>query len=237
VQGLTADIDVRHADGKARFVAEARPMLEKVPPGPYRELLLDRLAQAIGVSAERFLTIVGPVASAAASGGASPRAQGSAAPAVAPVARRAAMSAGRGSLLRQAIQLLVHHPAIAARIAEAQRASLAELDEPGVPVLVSMLDDLVENPAQSTAQLLERWRDRPEYARLGQLAAAESLAPTPAAAAEELRRAIDKLIDHVAQGRLDALLAKSRTATLDEHEKDELRRLMARRVSDPYGGD
>jgi hypothetical protein len=183
------------------------------------------------VSAERFMTIVGPVASNAGQDTAQ-RGETKASP-----PRRAAASVGRGSLLRQAIQLLLHHPAIASQVAEGQRALLAELAEPGVPVLVQMLDDLVEHPAQSTAQLLERWRERPEYGRLGQLATAESLAPTPAAAAEELRRAIDKLIDHVAQSRLDALLEKSRGATLDEIEKDELRRLMTRRVSDPYGGD
>lgn len=235
VQGLAEDIDVRHADGKARFVAEAHPMLEKVPAGPYRELLLDRLAQAIGVSAQRFMTIVGPVgvsgtAAAAVAGNVSSAGR-------APTPRRAAPSAGRGSLLRQAIQLLLHHPGAAARIAEAQRASLAELNEAGVPVLVQMLDDLAEQPATSTAQLLERWRGRPEHARLGELATMESLAPTPAAAAEELRRAIDKLIDHAAQARLDALLDKSRRALLDGNEKDELRRLTARRVDDPYGGD
>ena len=49
VTHLAEDIDISHADGKARFVAEARPLLERVPPGPYRELLLDRLAAAIGV--------------------------------------------------------------------------------------------------------------------------------------------------------------------------------------------
>src|SRR5262249_49780149 len=62
VAPLAETIDITHADGKARFVAEARPLLERVPEGAYRELLLDRLAEAIGVSAERFLKIVGPMA-------------------------------------------------------------------------------------------------------------------------------------------------------------------------------
>ncbi|RYG79344.1 DNA primase, partial [bacterium] len=50
VQYLLQSIDVRHADGKARFVAESRPLLERLPPGPYRELLLERLAEVVGVS-------------------------------------------------------------------------------------------------------------------------------------------------------------------------------------------
>ena len=35
------------------FVALARPLFEKMPAGVYRELLLERLAQAIGMSAPR----------------------------------------------------------------------------------------------------------------------------------------------------------------------------------------
>src|SRR5688572_27257303 len=61
VAHLAEAIDISHADGKARFVAEAKPLLARVPAGAYRELLLDRLAEAIGVSAARFLTIVGPM--------------------------------------------------------------------------------------------------------------------------------------------------------------------------------
>jgi DNA primase len=226
VQGLLEDIDVSHADGKARFVAEARPLLDRVPAGPYRELLLDRLAQAIGVSAERFVTIVGPVTPHAAVQGNAPAIR----------LRRPAPGAGRGSLLTQAIKHLVDHPAIAREISEARRALLAEVQEPGIPTLVSILDDLVEHPATVSAQLLERRRDAPEYHRLVELAAGEPLAPSTKAAREELLTAIDKLIDHAAQARLEQLRVKP-LGDLSAPEKDELRRLLSRRVPDPLGSD
>ena len=35
---------LKHADGKARFIALARPLIEKIAPGVYRDLLLERIA-------------------------------------------------------------------------------------------------------------------------------------------------------------------------------------------------
>ena len=122
VQHLAGAIDISHADGKARFVAEARPLLERMPEGPYRELLLDRLAEAIGVSAERFLKIVGPMTTPASS---------IPAPAQAPPrSPRTARSTGRGSLVRQAVQTLLHFPGTVARIPATEIEALGSLDEP-----------------------------------------------------------------------------------------------------------
>ena len=219
VQYLLQDIDVTHADGKARFVAQARPLLERLPDGPYRELLLDRLAQAIGVSAERFLKIVGPVAAAPAD---------SAAPERRPL-QRTARSAGRGSMVRQAVQNLLHFPATAARITEPQRAALAFIDAPGVDVLKLLLDDLAASPATNTGQVLERWRDSPVGERLSRLAAAEMITPDAKAAGNELATAVQKLLDLTAGARLDALLEKARNGGLSDEEKRELTTLMATR--------
>src|ERR1700691_4177620 len=54
VAPLGEQADVSHADGKAHFVALVRPLLEKVTPGVYRELLLDRVAAALSLPAERL---------------------------------------------------------------------------------------------------------------------------------------------------------------------------------------
>ncbi len=229
VQGLIEDIDVRHADGKARFVAEARPMLEKVPAGPYRELLLDRLAQAIGVERgavhddrraddDRQLCNDQP-------------------PSKRRACQRVAVSAGRGSIVTQCVKQLLDFPAIANSVGEAKRTALAMVNLPGVPFLVELMDGLIESPATSTAQIEERYRDRPEYRRIRELAAAETLSENAASATKELAGAVDKLIDQAATDRANELMAKSKQSNLDESEKDELRRLMSRRVGDPYGGD
>jgi DNA primase len=219
VQHLMESIDVAHADGKARFVAEARPLLERVPAGPYRELLLERLADAIRVSAARFLEIAAPA----------PPPPPASAPEGGPRLRRPE-SAGRGNLVRQAVQALLHFPAIAQRISGADRNRLAALEQPGTSVLVTLLDQLAANPAQSAAQILERWRDHAYAARLAQLASGESLLADAAAAAAELQNVVRRLLDHGPSARLDALIEKSRGAPLDDDEKRELAELMAQRA-------
>jgi DNA primase len=220
VMHLSGAIDISHADGKARFVAEARPLIERMPEGPYRELLLDRLASAIGVSAERFLKIVGPMTTPESSG---PR------PAPAPPRpARTARSTGRGSLVRQAVQVLLHFPGVGARIPPAEIQALGTLDEPGVEILVQLLETLRVQPAASTAQLLERWRDHPAAERLGRLAAEPSIVPDEPAALDELKNALQKLAQGTAAAELDALIAKEQGAGLSPEERDRLKELLRR---------
>jgi DNA primase len=222
VAHLAADIDITHADGKARFVAEARPLLERVPAGAYRELLLDRLAQAIGVSAERFLAIVGPINAA----------QGTVAGTREAARKRPARSAhstGRGGLVRQAVQNLLHFPAIAARLSVADRQALDAVDEPGVEVLRELLDTLQSQPALHTAQLLERWRDQPLAERLARLAAEPALLADEKAAGDEMITAVKKLAQGTAGAELDALIEKERNGGLDASERTRLRELLAAR--------
>ena len=220
VMHLSGAIDISHADGKARFVAEARPLLERMPEGPYRELLLDRLAQAIGVSAERFMKIVGPMAAPEAAG---------ANPAPAPPRpARTARSTGRGSLVRQAVQTLLHFPAAGARIPVADVQALHSLDEPGVDILHQLLEGLRQQPAASTAQLLERWRDHPAAERLGRLAAEPSIVPDEAAALNELQTALQRLAQGATAAELDALIAKEQGSGLSPAERDRLRELLRR---------
>jgi DNA primase len=136
--------------------------------------------------------------------------------------------AGRGNLVRQAIGLLVHHPSAAA--APVDLEALATVDRPGVPLLIELLTQLREDPAASTAVLLERWRDRSEHGPLARLASVESLVGDPTAAAAELRSAIARLVAEDDPGRrLDVLLAKARDTTLSETEKQQLQALLAAR--------
>jgi DNA primase len=217
VAHLTETIDVSHADGKARFVAEARPLLERVPAGTYRELLLDRLAQAIGVSAERFLTIVGPM---------NPPQEEAPRQGTAQRSPRSARSAGRGGLVRQAVKVLLDFPAIATRLSTPDRRALDGLDEPGVDILRELLDMLQTQPATNTAQLLERWRDHPHGERLMRLAADKSIVPDDIAAGDELVNAVQKLALGVAAAELDVLIAKEQSSGLDADERRRLLELL-----------
>ena len=75
----------------------------------------------------------------------------------------------------------------------------------------------------TTAMLLERWRERPEYHRLTELALAPSMVEGAAGAAKELQMAIQKLVEHHGPGRrVNELLRKAEEMGLNYDEKAEL---------------
>ena len=221
VQEITAQADLAHADGRARFAEIARPLVARIPEGVYRELLIERLAEAIRLPSNRLKELW-----AAANTAAPVRRDESAreSPRSAP---RAGQSAGRGGLMRQAVLTLVHHPRIATELAAADLETLAELDEPGADILRAMIEDLRGTPCTSTGQLLERWRDRPEAERLNRLAAIETLIADAAAALREFRNALSRMQAEQWKRRLDLLLEKEKAEGLAADERQELQRLIA----------
>jgi DNA primase len=218
VRELSAESDLGHADGRARFAESARPLFARVPEGVYRELLLERLASVIGLSAQRLTELWGS-------------ARAPLAPVATPAPRRplrAARGAGRGSLVRQAIVRLLHYPAIAAQVSTAERAGIESSTEAGVTLLAELLDDLTAHPAQVAAQVIQRFAERPEGESLQKLLEREEVIRDETAAAGELRAALVKLADQAAERRLEALEAKSRGGQLAAHEIEEFQRLIGK---------
>ena len=110
------------------------------------------------------------------------------------------LSAGRGSLVRQAIARLVRFPLIAGSISAAERAGLNTCEEPGIDLLRELLDDLRVHPLSVPAQVLERWADRSGGEHLGRLLEREEVLGDAQAAALELKAALAKLADQAVDG-------------------------------------
>jgi DNA primase len=218
VSWLSEQADVSHADGKARFVALAQPLLEKVAPGVYRELLLERIAAALQLTPERLRQWT-----------ARPPASGEAAAPRERAGPREPARTGRGSLITQAISLALHFPRAATAVTPEQRRALADLAHPGIIVLRDLLEEQAARPTGTMAQTLERWRERPEYGRLCELAASAplvGLATDHAAPGQELSYAVARLIDAQVRGsRLEVLIDKARLLPLSGEEKQELQAL------------
>jgi DNA primase len=216
VQQLMADVDLDHVDGRAKLIALAGPLFARMPEGIYREMLADRLASRAGVPANKLKEFfaAGETPKRFAGHGAEPAAR-----------RHGRMSVGRGNLLTQAISLVVHHPAAAAAIADPDL--LSGVDRPGVSVLKELLEQAATAASPSTAILLERWRDRPEYGRLAELAMQDPLVADTASAAKELKMAVEKLLEEFGPGRrMDELLKKAEELGLNYDEKAELSSLL-----------
>jgi DNA primase len=217
VREVSTDIDLSHADGRARFAEAARPLVAKLAHGLYRELVLERIAATIKLSSERLQELWGQASRA-------PQP-----PAPQRAAARTGISAGRGSLVRQAIVRLLQFPAIAARVTAQERADLDRLHEPGIELLRELLDDLKRAPAQISAQVIERWADKPERESLEKLLQKEDVITNAAAAGSELRAALVKLAELANTQRLQELELKSRSAELDGLELQEFQRLTTNR--------
>jgi len=230
VRELSEQADLSHADGRARFSELARPLFAKVQEGVYRELLLTRIAGVIGIAPQRLeeLWSGGSTATAASR-------NASETPTPAPTSRtanqgRARTSAGRGSLVRQAIVRLVRFPAIAQQVTVEERTGLNACEEPGIELLRALLDDLRERPLQIPAQVIERWADKPGGDVLEKLLQREEIITDAAGAAGELRGALIKLEATVAARRLEALEDKSRRMRLEPEELKEFQQLMLRKA-------
>jgi DNA primase len=212
INQLSAQVDIRSIDGRAQLGALARPLLERIPAGIFRELLADEVAKTVGLKSGRLTSMLGEGAETK--------------PATVEPARTTArpqVQAGRRNLVRQAISLLVHYPQIADKVV--LNPALATLARPGIALLIDLIEELGRRPCANTGALLERWRDRPDVEHLAKLAAQECLVDA-AGAARELVDAVQRLGEEAARLRTDFLLKKTDRT---DAEKAELQGLLARK--------
>ena len=243
---LREQADVSHADGRAKFVALARPLLAKIPQGVYLELLLARVAQEVGLATERLRELLHSDLAGASATDEAATADGGARSHGTRSARGRAREgtprggSGRRGLVTQAIQTLLHFPATAPAVPAAVLPALADISEEelgGIGMLRELLQALRANPQRTSSQLLEEWRERPEYRRLGELHAERVLLDAPQAG-PELMGILDRLIGQVSADRqsrrYDELLRKVEAGSATVQERSEFQALN-RRPGPPAG--
>ena len=216
IRELSAMSDLSSADGRARFSENARPLWAKLPEGVYRELMLTRIAEVVGIGAQRLEELW-------ASGNPGMVAAPTAAPQKRVPVRN--VHGGRGSLVRQAVLQLVSYPVIAQEVSQLEREALDGSEEPGIPLLRDLIDNLREHPAQNSAQVIERWAGKPGGDSLEKLLQREQIVADAVNAAAELHGALGELAHRVVEGRLKALEEKSLTSRLGPEELAEYQRL------------
>ena len=232
---LREQADLAHADGRAKFVALARPLLAKIPQGVYLELLLARIAQEVGLAADRLRELLhADLAAAPEVAGAD---DGDALRLQSANSRRGAergANTGRRGLVTQAIQTLLHFPATATAVPAAVLPALAEITETelgGIATLRDLLNALRAQPRRTASQLLEEWRERPEHRRLGELHA-ERILLDGSQAGPELLGILDRLIGQIGAERqarrYDELLRKVESGAVTAEERSEFQLLNRR---------
>lgn len=164
------------ADSRAQVLAQAEPLLEKLPPGVYRELLANELGHLVGIAPDRVLALLAAPTQAAK------------APATAAPAPRAGQ---KSKLMRHAIALVLQYPSIAAKIEPVEDFDAVTI--PGADLLRALLEAATAKPEITTAQLVERFREDSQGRYLPRLAV-DTLLDDAESAPEVLRDSLIKLV-------------------------------------------
>ncbi len=151
---LLNQTDLTRMDGKARLATLARPLISRVPEGPLRELMQQRLSDLTGVAPSGL----GGLATT---------------PPTVPHKRASARSK-RLSPLATAISVLVQRPQLATGL-DLPTAVVDTQDDPGVQLLTKVHGFARENPQLTTASLIERFRGDEQQPTLEKLASRNHL--------------------------------------------------------------
>jgi DNA primase len=215
VEELARQVDLASVDGRARLAELARPLVARVPHGVYRVLLMEKLAEAVGLPAAKLeVLLAGGSKVTRPRAGQLERTDG----------RRAAprRSADRPSVVRRAITLLLHHPETARRL---DVDCLAGVTRPGTELLRALIETVQHEPNITMAGLLERWRNDEQGRHLGKLAAVELPPPEEFDPAAELTHCLHQLARAGARDRVQFLVEKQTLGSLTDDERSELRQL------------
>lgn len=202
---LAHDVNLGTLDGKARLAERAKPLLAQIPDGAFGDLMRQRLTELTGVGA---------------------RASSPETHVPAQRARAAATPTSKRTVVRGAISLLLQRPALALELQPPFR--FAALRQPGIALLIDLLQLVYQRPDISTGSLIEHFDGRDEQAALQKLAT-HSLPGDEALWREEFLDAIGQLDRQTAQQRIDELQAKWReigkSSALSPDEHVELKEL------------
>ena len=214
IEELASQVDMQTVDGRARLAELARPLVNKIPAGVYRELLIESLAEAVGLTAPKLEKMIAVGATQAR--GTTVRFAG------AERKRRLPQGAGKPSVVRHAITIILNHPE-AGRDLEIDK--LSSVNRPGTDLLRALIETVRSEPNITTAGLLERWRHDEQGRHLGKLAAAALPLDEEFDPAAELRECLDQLALAGRKERIDFLIEKQRVSGLSDDERSELRAL------------
>ncbi|WP_237761195.1 DNA primase, partial [Legionella cherrii] len=149
---LAKDLNLLRPAGKTQLINLAKPFLQKMDEGSYKQLLIEDLARLTHIETHRLTQLVTEESK-------SPQ-------------QEQAMTIAR-TPMRIAVALLLQHPEIYSQIK--QQINLELLDAKEHEILLSVLDQLEANPQATTATLIESWRNHPYFESLNKLAAWDHL--------------------------------------------------------------
>ncbi|GAB6141698.1 DNA primase [Methylosoma difficile] len=204
---IAAEFNLKETEGRAQFVAKAKPYLDKLPEGVFKELMFARLKNLSGSPRRGFLeTQINQKLETS--------------------KLRQPQDKARLSSARVALALLLQNPLLIA-VVEAKKIAWDKLEFSGGELFKGIVQVLMDEKPANTAVLLEYYRDKPEEKTIKALVFLDlSIADERVTAV--FNDALDKLLNQAKEMRLDKLLLKEKDVGLDESEKILLRELLSK---------
>ena len=196
---LVQDFDPATDAGKSALSVKAAELIKQIPSEFYRDSLSDKLANLLGKPRERTKASVSRTGN------------------------RVKPAAMKITPMRRAIGLLLQYPNLARVMPDAPE--LAEASIPGIGLLLSIQQRLLQQGDLTTAQLIEQWRGLPEHNILMTLAAWDHQIE-PEQLSQEFVDTFHSIEDQYLQQRLEALERKDKLQQLSKAEWHEYKLLL-----------
>ncbi|MEJ6474344.1 DNA primase [Pseudoalteromonas piscicida] len=197
---LREQCDLTNDAGKSKLLTDAIPLISKIPSDYYQETLLNTLARLIGRTREQLSAKL-----------ANNKHQNK-------IERQFKVTP-----MRRAIGLLLQHPELAQNVE--YMPELAEMSIPGIQLLLSLQSLCHQNPKINTAQLLEHYREQPEFDALKKLAVWQH-GVAEDRLVDEFKNTFQFIEDQCLNYRLETLFIKEKTEGLTNDERLECALLM-----------
>jgi DNA primase len=199
------ELNLSEMEGRAQLVGKAKPYLERLPEGVFREMMFARLKQLSGFSALDVsinATTLRPAKE-----------------------NNKRQERGRLSLARVAIALLIQNPRLA-EVVEQREIDWCGLEFSGIDLFKSVLRMILDKQPANAAVLVESYRGAAEEKSVKALAFLDLLVPDEGVETV-FCDALDRLLDQTRKASIDRLLAKAKVNGLNAQEKEVLRKMLA----------
>ncbi len=203
---LSQDLSVETPDGRARLASLATPLLEKMPLGVFRTLMLDELAKKtrFGIHSVQKSVPANPELP----------------PRYKPVETS---FTARKTPVRLGLTLLIQYPHLVQYIEN--KTIFKEVVVAGIELFAAVVDYLQTHAKQTTASLLEHWRDQTEGRTLERLAAEELMTPESGVQAE-FKGILLYLQKLAVEQTIEMLWQKASSVGLSDEDKSQLQLLI-----------
>ncbi len=212
-EAICKHVDLSAVEGRSQLLSEAKPYIEKIPAGFFREMMIARLKE---LSASPVLDVFEKPAM------------------LEEPNRTKAIGARRRegqvklSPIRIVIALLLQNPGLI-ELVEQRDAEWQDVDFPGMTVLTEVLQAITEVKPKNAAVLVEYFRGKPSEKVVNTLINWNFFILEQGVEAE-FSGALDRLFEQMKEVVLNQLLEKERSDGLTQDEKGQLRKLLVGKI-------